>query len=82
MVVWGFVVPASMTDREGRSLIEAELVRLADGDPQKLWRLRKIQAGIDRELRRYKDPVARMNKMVELFWKGFAKFHRALNGGV
>lgn len=42
-------------------------------------RARGIQFQIDTELSRYKDPVVRMNRMVELFWKQFANFHGVLH---
>ncbi len=40
-------------------------------------RLRQLQWTIDGELRKYKDPIAKMNKMTELFWNGFSKFQEA-----
>jgi len=42
-------------------------------------RLRQLQWKIDGELRKYKDPIARMNKMIELFWDGVAEFKEVLN---
>ncbi len=36
--------------------------------------LRQLQWTIDGELRKYKDPIAKMNKMAELFWNGVFKF--------
>lgn len=47
-------------------------------DDKRRLELERLQFRIDRELRNYKDPVARMNKMVELFWEGFAEFDNAL----
>lgn len=41
-------------------------------------RLEQCQWRIDNELRKYKDPVARMNRMVELFWEGFNEFNGEL----
>lgn len=35
----------------------------------------KIEANLDR----YKDPVARMNKMVEIFWSHFQEFQEVIN---
>lgn len=43
-------------------------------------RLRAIQWRLDRELEKYTDPVARYNKMVELFWKQVFQFQSVLNG--
>jgi hypothetical protein len=37
-----------------------------------------LQLKIDAELSRYKDPVARMNRMVELFWEGVGQFQQVL----
>lgn len=48
--------------------------------PEHRDRLRAMQSGIDRILARYHDPVARMNKMVELFWNGVRTFDHALRG--
>ena len=41
-------------------------------------RARGIQWRLDMELRKYKDPVARMNRMVELFWQQVGEFQRVL----
>ena len=41
-------------------------------------RLRQLQWTIDGSLRKYKDPIAKMNKMAELFWEGFGKFQTAV----
>ncbi|MFA5515020.1 MAG: DUF3135 domain-containing protein [Desulfuromonadales bacterium] len=38
-----------------------------------------LQMRIDADLGRYRDPVARMNRMVELFWEGFGDFQRVLH---
>ena len=45
----------------------------------KQQRLRSIQWRIDQELNKYKDPITRMNRMVELLWKGVSKFDEILN---
>jgi len=42
-------------------------------------RARQFQWRLDNELRPYKDPVARMNRMVELFWTGVKDFQQVLN---
>ncbi len=44
-------------------------------DPDRKKKLLQLQLNIEKELRQYKDPVARMNKMVELFWEGFEEFN-------
>ena len=41
-------------------------------------KLEQFQWKLDGELRKYKDPVARLNKMVELFWKGVNEFQTTL----
>ena len=69
-----------MTEQERKDLIEAELVKMADGDEQKLWRLRKFQASIDRELSKFVHPTARMNKAIEMMWSKFEELRSALNG--
>ncbi len=38
-----------------------------------------IQFTLDCELRKYKNPVARMNRMVEIFWYKVAEFQDVLN---
>jgi hypothetical protein len=38
-----------------------------------------LQFRLDAELSRYKDPVSRMNRMVELFWEGIGRFQDVLN---
>jgi hypothetical protein len=40
--------------------------------------LRQLQWTIDGELRKYKDPIAKMNKMAELFWNQFSEFQKAV----
>ena len=42
-------------------------------------RARGIQFALDCELQKYKHPVARMNRMVELFWEKFDEFQTAVN---
>jgi hypothetical protein len=38
-----------------------------------------LQFRIDTELSRCKDPVSRLNRMVELFWDGVGRFQDVLN---
>ena len=54
-----------------------DFIDSVEDEDQKL-KLQQLQFRIDRELRKYKDPVARMNKMVELFWEGFNEFNNIL----
>lgn len=48
-------------------------------DSERKTRARAFQWRLNQDLRHYKDPVARMNKMVEIFWKGVYKFEVALH---
>ncbi len=41
-------------------------------------KLHQLQWKIEGQLRGFKDPVARMNKMIELFWQGVNDFQRTL----
>lgn len=62
------------------SEMEEEMKRIAGGDEERLIKLQQFQWNINKELRKYKDPVARMNKMAELFWVGVKKFELACKG--
>jgi len=42
-------------------------------------RARQLQWRIDQTLSHYKDPVARMNKMIEMFWEGVSEFNDVLH---
>lgn len=64
-------------EREARRKIDEVIERAR---PEHQARLRAMQSGIDRVLARYRDPVARMNKMVELFWNGVRTFEDAHRG--
>jgi len=46
---------------------------------EKQHRLRQLQWKIDGELRKYKDPIAKMNRMAELFWEGVGHLKAALS---
>jgi len=63
-------------EREQREVIEDFIESLPNEDCK--HKARQFQFRIDRELRPFKDPVARMNKMVELFWEGFKEFQHVL----
>ncbi len=47
-------------------------------EPERQQRARAFQWRLEHDLRKFKDPIARMNKMVELFWKGVEQFQTAL----
>lgn len=57
-----------------RKVIESEIARMAGDDSEILIKLQQMQWKIDGELRKFKDPVARHNKMQELFWCGVNEF--------
>lgn len=38
-----------------------------------------IQRRIEYQLNKYKDPIARMNAMVEIFWRQFQEFQDVIN---
>ena len=59
-----------------KKLIETYITSLPE---EKQHRLRQLQWKIDGELRKYKDPIARMNRMTELFWEGVGHFKNALS---
>lgn len=64
-------------EEEAREAIQDFIDHLPNDDCR--LRAQQMQFRIDRELRPYTDPVARMNKMVELFWEGFQEFQHVLN---
>jgi len=41
-----------------------------------------MQFKLESRLRKYKDPIVRMNKMIEIFWEQFGLFHDVLNDPV
>jgi hypothetical protein len=47
-------------------------------DPRHRRKAYGLQFKIDCQLRPYRDPVMRMNKMVEIFWQGFFEFSETL----
>lgn len=62
-----------MSDRETLD----EFIESVD-DPERKKRLQQYQWRLDRELSKYKDPIARYNRMVELFWEGVIELKTAL----
>ncbi len=38
-----------------------------------------IQRRVEQQLKKYKDPILRMNAMVEIFWQQFHEFQAVLN---
>lgn len=47
-------------------------------EPERQQRARAYNWRVQQELRNFNDPIARMNKMVEMFWKGVQEFQQAL----
>lgn len=62
---------------EAKKILDEYFASIPD-DGRRL-RLQQLQFRLDGELRHYKDPVARMNKMVEIFWTGVNKFKQTLD---
>lgn len=60
-----------------KKLIDDEINKISD--PIRRQRLRGLQFQLDNKLRKFKDPVARMNAMVSIFWKQVYKFKNMLN---
>ena len=58
------------------TLIEQTIAALPARHRQRAYGMQFI---IEMRLRKYKDPVARMNKMVELFWEQLGLFHEVLH---
>jgi len=54
-----------------KELVEEAINKLPEDRQQKA---RQNQWKLDNTLRKYKDPVARMNKMIEIFWEGVYEF--------
>lgn len=53
-----------------------EYISTLDADRQQ--RARAYNWRVQQELRNFKDPIARMNRMVEMFWKGVQEFQQVL----
>ncbi len=63
--------------REKRKAID----RVIDNaNPRYQAKLLGVQFKIDKTLAKYRNPIVRMNKMVELFWDGVSTFENTLNG--
>lgn len=59
--------------------LEDHIASLCADCPEKLERCKRIQWRIEQELNKYKNPIARYNAMVVIFWKQFDEFQRAVN---
>ena len=65
-------------DKVKREYINQEIKRIAKGDERREWNLRLYQKTINDDLNKYKDPIAKYNRMIALFWEGVRKFYKAL----
>jgi len=63
-----------------RQMIEDYIASIPDEVSRK--KCAGIQFKLDHELSKYHDPIARMNKMIEIFWQGVYQLHNALNGNL
>ena len=70
----------SKNDPEKFEEIRSEIIRTAiESYPQETrQRFYGMQFTLDCELRKYKNPIARMNRMVEIFWAKVYEFNLAL----
>lgn len=57
--------------------LEEEIIKMCDGCPEKEDRCRAFVWRMEQELSKYTDPIARYNKMVEMFWKQVEEFKNA-----
>lgn len=64
--------------------VSRELIRLTieSFPPERRSRALGMQFRLDAILSRYRDPVARMNKMIEILWEQVRQFQEALNDPV
>ncbi len=68
-------------DPEEFERLSSDLIRQAlDDVPDELKaQAYGIQRRIEHQLKKYKDPIARMNAMVEIFWQQFHEFQAVIN---
>jgi hypothetical protein len=68
-------------DPEAFEVLRRELIEhVIDGfDHDRQQRARAMQFSLEVRLARYRHPVARLNKMIEIFWEQFSDFRLALN---
>lgn len=61
-----------------KECIEQKLEEMCHGCPECINRCKQMQWRIDQELNKYKNPIARYNAMVSMFWEQTTKFQSAL----
>jgi len=68
-------------DPEKFERLSGELIRQALEEVPEEHRARAygMQRKIEYQLKKYKDPIARMNAMVEIFWQQFDEFQAVIN---
>lgn len=66
-------------EKRRQEVLDKHIVKLCGDCPEKLSRCRAMQWRIDQELSKYKDPIARYNRMVEMFWVQFKDLQQVLN---
>lgn len=68
-------------DPEAFEKLRAELIRQTIEELPEKYRRRAygLQFQVDMRLKKYRDPVMRMNAMIALFWDQFEKFQTVLN---
>jgi hypothetical protein len=68
-------------DPEAFEKLRAELIRQAIEELPEKYRRRAhgLQFQVDMKLRKYHDPIMRMNAMIALFWDQFTEFQTILN---
>lgn len=63
-------------DRRSQELIRKTIESFPEEHRRRAYGL---QFRLDADLSQYKDPVSRMNRMVEIFWEQVVKFQRAVS---
>lgn len=66
-------------EKRRQEILDKHIIKMCNGCEEKLKRCRAMQWRIDHELSKYKDPIARYNKMVEMFWAQFRDLQEVLN---
>jgi len=62
-----------------KAYINKQIERICGDCPERLERCKKFQWRLEQELRKYKDPLARYNAMIKMFWDQFSEFQQAVN---
>lgn len=62
-------------ERESKRILELEFSKLPEERKQEAY---KFQWVLEGKLRKFKNPQARFNEFVEIFWKQFYEFNNAL----